>query len=410
MIRFKLNTPFALYAYWVVIIFWQTVRPVANRSFADVLVKIGCFAALCIYGYNRQNLANTKKIAALAAVFFLSQAVTYAFDSITAASLITGVFMVMQIVVFLFFLRNATVSAEELGEFGKWTIVSAMIMCVYNVLFNTNRFLRLFTASLGAYGSECKSFLYSNHEFAVYIVTAMICMVWSLINKPQKKFWPSVMLAFMMLNLLSTYSRTAILGGIAAIGILFFYYNKRYFWGFCGIAMVFAVALNLSDKLSDFVFDKIFKGSFDGTGGLVDDGRASMYEEEVRFFLSGDFWERLFGRGYVGGAAGGHNAYLYILNIGGIVMFSFFVLVILWGFCNSFRCIRLDRSVGSLCLGFQVFACLYMAAQTPILFFSTMDSYFITMIAVLLPLYCLNAQREKQRREKEAAQGVRWIV
>lgn len=400
MIRIKYNTISAIYFYWVVIILWQTIRPVANRSTVDVLVKMGCFAALCIYGYNRRNLSNTRKIMICIVIFLMTQSITYMSDTITVSTLITGVFMFAQILVFLIFLRNATIQPEELDQLGSWVVISAMVMCIYNVLFNTNRFLLLFTSS-GAYGSECKSFLYSNHEFAIYITVAIIFIIWKVINRSYKKLPAFIILLFLLINLLSTYSRTAILGGIAAIFVLVYYFNKKYFVALCVFFSGFAIYVSKNMFMYNFIFDKILKGSFENSGGLVDDGRASMYREEVHYFSSGSFMQKLFGHGYVsGGASGGHNAYLYILNIGGIIMFAFFLLIIIWSFTNSFRCVRYNRSIGSVCLGFQVFACLYMAAQTPILFFSTMDSYYITMIMVLVPMYCLNALKTKYLKKQ----------
>ncbi len=400
MIKIKLNTSFALYAYWAVIIIWQTVRPVENRSAVDVLVKMGCFVALCIYGFNRQDLKNTKRIIICTILFLMTQSVTYAMDTLNASSLITAVFMFAQILVFMIFLKNAVITTDELCKLADAAVISAMIMCIYNVLFNTNRFLRLFTASAGAYGSECSSFLYSNHEFAVYIVAAIVFTLWRLINGSYKKLPSFVMLAFLLINLLSTYSRTAILGGVAAIVILIFYYNIKYFGVLCGAIAVASAVVIGNERLNNFVLNKVFKGSFAASGGVLDEGRELMYIEEMEFFRSGSIVQKLFGHGYVGGATGGHNAYLYILNIGGIIMFAFFLLVIAWSFVNSFRIIKHDRSVGSLCLGLQVFACLYMVAQTPILFFSTMDSYFITMIAVLIPMYSLNYVKDRVGEKK----------
>ncbi len=402
MIRFKLNTPFAIYTYWMVIILWQTVRPVENRSLVDVLVKMGCFVALCIYGYNRKNVANTRGITVCTIIFFIFQILTHSLDSVNASTIVTSVFMFAQILVFLIFLRNATISDDELDTLGDWSITSSMIMCLYNVLFNTNRFLKLFTASSGAYGSECKSFLYSNHEFAIYISVAIIFIVWKLINNNYKMLRAIVFLVFMIVNLFSTYSRTAMIGCVGAIVVMMFYYNKKHFSVLCGIAIVLTIIILVNPQVNSFIFDKMLKGSYDSSGSLIDDGRANMYMEEMEFFKSGDIIQKLFGHGYVSGTvSGGHNAYLYILNIGGIVMFAFFLLVVICSFANSFKCIRYSRSVGSLCLGLQVFACLYMFAQTPILFFSTMDSYFITMIAVLIPLYCLNSQKYNYIRRRQ---------
>ncbi len=403
MIKIRLNMTSMMYNYWIVIILWQTFRPVANRSLVDVLVKIVCFAALCIYGYNRKNFKNTKSVAICSILFLVTQVVTYATDSINSSTVITGVFMFAQILVFLIFLRSATISGEEIAEFGNWTIIWAMIMCVYNVVFNASRFVKLFSASAGAYGSECKSFLYSNHEFSIYITAAIIFLVWKLINKSYNKYAAFAMLGFFALNLLSTYSRTSILGCIAAVVVLFFYYNKKYFGILCGVIAACAIAIFSIPWLKGFVLNKIFKGSFEASGGIIDEGRANMYLHEIEFFKSGNGFQKIFGHGYVSGtASGGHNAYLYILNIGGIVMFAFFALIIVWSIVNSFRCIKHNRVVGSVCLGLQVYSLVYMAAQTPILFFSTMDSYFITMIAVLVPMYCLNGVQKEMSLQEQA--------
>ncbi len=387
----KRTVSFAMFAYWIAVIVWQTVRPVGNRSLVDTAVKIILFATVCYFGWVNQNTENSSNIKVGVIFFIATQAITLVNDTVNTSTLITLVFMVAQIYVFLILLRNETVTREDLFKLGDWLIITVLIMCLYNVTFGFSRFIKLFTSS-GNYGMECKSFLYSNHEFAVYISVAVIFLILRLLQKKSSKVWNFILIGFFSVNLLSTYSRTALLGLFAAILIILFFASKKYFIIFASSAGAFLLIASFNSVLYNFIFNKIFKGDYDSSSNTaMDVGRDGMYLWEWNYYKSGDVIDQIFGRGYVKGAAGGgHNAYLYILNIGGIIMFAFFITVIVWSIYNSVKVWKKDKELGSLCMALQVFSLLYMVAQTPILFFSTMDSYFLTMISVLIPLYVNN--------------------
>lgn len=379
-----------MFAYWILVIIWQTARPVANRSLIDTLVKMILFSMVAIYGYNHRNRRNTYKVTCGMLLFLMSQMITVIFDQISGSSVITVVFMFLEIIIFLIWLRNEPASYLNIIWFGQWLIRVAVIMAIYNIVFNTRRFLSVFIGSGGAYGNESKSFLYSNHEFALYLSAAIIFSVWFLISKRNGWFKTILLLVLLGTNLMSTYSRTAIIGVLVAVFVLMFSAGTKYLIGSIITYGVGGVLIFSIPKLNYMVFSKILKDSYENSGALLDAGRSSMYIEEWQYFRAGSFFQKIFGHGYVGNKAGGHDAYLTLLNIGGVIMFGFFVAVILWAIQKSFYCMRRNREIGSLMLGMQIFSILYMFAQTPILFFSTMDSYFITVLSIMLPLYTSN--------------------
>ncbi len=386
----KLSVSNAMFLYWIGVIVWQTVRPVGNRSIIDIGVKLGFFALICLYGWLNRKPERSGYVQLALVFFVLTQLVTYFSDPLTLSTVITAIYMIVQIILYLILLYNASVSHDELRRLGRNMVIAALVMSAYSMIFDFNQFIKLFGDS-GAYGSECKSFLYSNHEYAVYLSIALVFIIWELLNEKKNRVWLLIITAVLFVNLMTTYSRTAILGVLAALAVFLFYYNKKYFAAFVVLFTVFLIIAFNNDTLYDFVFNKIFKESMEQTGGIVDAGRQDMYVVEWNFFRSASLIQKIFGRGYAsGGASGGHDAYLYILNVGGIVMLAFFALVIAWSLRNSYKVYKLNRKVSALCFGLQIFALVYMVAQTPILFFSSMDSYFITMIAVMIPLYAHN--------------------
>ena len=396
------NIIFVLFAYWIAVVLWQTVRPVANRSLVDTLVKTALFAAVCVYAVNHRDIRNTKTLFIWAYFFESTQIITLVADEkMTSSTIITCVFMLAQIVVFLFLLRNQTVDEEDLLWFGKCIITVAVIMGIYNLFENYDRMMQLFSASVGAYGSECSSFLYSNHEFAVYLATAIIFNLWEIFRNKSGNIKKYLVLAFLIFNILTTYSRTAILGCLAAIMVLCFFFSIKRFIGMCAAVGIGGIAVAFNSTLHSFVFDKMLKGSYEETGGVMDQGRSEMYTDAWEYFMDGSFFQKLFGHGYAGNQAGGHDAYLVILNTGGIFMFFFFAAVVIFGLSKSFYCLRHNRAVGALCLATQVFSLMYMIAQTPILFFSTMDAYFITLLTVIIPLYCANNLKKQSLQNLE---------
>ena len=126
------NIAWLMFLYWIIVIVWQTVRPVANRSIVDTLVKMGMFGFVGYYGYNRRNVCNTGSIQSLLFIFIFSQIITILLDTITLASSITVVFMIAEIVIFLVWMRNEEISYADIEYFGTWIIRVAVIMAVYN--------------------------------------------------------------------------------------------------------------------------------------------------------------------------------------------------------------------------------------------------------------------------------------
>lgn len=399
----KMNIVFVMSFYWLAIILWQWIRPVANRSLLDTIVKVGVFVFVLVFASKYGNFGFTFVAGSCLLLFIVTQAATLLIDqgNITSATIITVAFMIIQIIVFLFLLRNETISKNYLIKFCYFIYILAVIMAVYNVVFHSNRFFLTFASGGGAYGSECKSFLYSNHEFGVYLSIGIISSIWLLINKKLNILLFIISIAFLFANLMSTYSRTAILGLLLALFfVLFFASTKAFVVYSVSIAAALIVILNNSTLYSIFI-GKLMKGSFE-QGALFDQGRATQYAGEWDSFQNASFFNKLFGYGYtMTGGEGGHNAYLTILNTGGIIMFSFFAFVIILGIYYSVKTIKVEKRTGGLMLGFVAFTLMYMVAQTPILFYSTMDSFFITMVAVLIPKYVYN----HYYMEKEASEN-----
>lgn len=397
----KNNIIKVMFIYWISVIIWQTIRPVANRSLIDSVVKISLFFPVLFYGWKNQNLKRFDTIAPYFLVFLLTQMTTLIFDSgeVGISSLITIIFMMMQIVIFLIFLPEEKASVSMLETLCKGLVVVGVVMSLYNVIFNWGRFRLVFSVSVNAYGNECKSFLYSNHEFGIYLSAALLSLLWFYFKKRIKEIFVLLIGVLLIVNLLSTYSRTAILGLIAASLILVFFYSKKTFAIVLSVIAVLLIVALSNDFVNDLVFGKIMKGSF-VEGEVLDEERGNMYAQEWAAFRSGSLMQILFGQGYVGAAKyGGHDAYLIILLTGGVVMFGFFAFMICFGIYQSFKVLKQDRGTGALLFGYQVFALLYMVAQTPILFYSSMDSFFITMIAILVPFYISNGIHDKNEEK-----------
>ena len=388
----KNNIIMKMFYYWGILILWQWVRPVANRSLADVLVKVGMFLIFILYAQKHKKVRKEDNWLLWLSLFLGTQIITILFDSgeRDMGSIISTVFIFVQIIVFLVLISDDTIYESELERFCKIIIVVVLFMAIYNMIFSTSRFLQAFSSSGGRYGSECKSFLYSNHEFGIYLATGIIIAFWMALRGKLKYWQMFVINAILGANLFATYSRTAILGTVAAVFVLLFFYKKNVFLITLVTFAIVVAIIYANPTTRNIVFDKVLKGTFEN-GQIMDENRSEMYDDEWYGFTSADLFKQFFGYGYAGKwEFGGHNGYLQILLTGGIFMFAFFIGIILISIRYSFKTIRINRSLGSLMLGFQVFALLYMVAQTAILFYSTMDSFFITMTAILIPKYIYN--------------------
>ena len=392
-----------MFYYWSVIILWQWLRPVANRSLADVLVKVGMFLILLIYAQKHENKHRANNWLLWLSLFLGTQVVTIIFDTggRTLGSIISNVFIFVQIIVFLVLISDDIIYECEIEKFCQFLIVVVLFMALYNMVFSSANFLQAFSSGGGSYGSECKSILYSNHEFGIYLATGIIVAFWMAL-RGKIKYWQMLAInAVLGANLISTYSRTAILGCVTAVFVLLFFYKKSVFFVTLAIFAAVVAIIYINPTTRAIIFDKILKGTFEN-GQIMDDNRSTMYQGEWEVFKSAGVFKQFFGFGYAGREQfEGHNGYLQILLTGGVFMFVFFIGIIVLGMKYAIKTVQINRSLGSLMLGFLVFALLYMVAQTAILFYSTMDSFFITMTAILIPKYVYNYEVLGYGREQE---------
>lgn len=385
-----------MFIYWISIIIWQTIRPVANRSLIDTVMKIVLFLPVLVYGWKHNEMSKNTDTFPLFVIFLITQLLTFILDSgeLKFSSFITMVFMLMEVVIFLIFLFRETCKEIAIEKFCFGLIVVAIIMSLYNIVFDFSKFSYVFSGGAGSYGHECTSFLYSNHEFGLYLSVSILSLFWLFFKKKIKGFKFFLIGVLLSANLLTTYSRTAIIGLLGALAILLFFYNKKTFAAFLAVFAVGLLIIANVDSLKTMFFDNILKGSLE-SGESLDEQRGGIYIEAWTAFKNGTFIRVLLGYGYAGaGKYAGHNAYLVVLLTGGVLMMAFFVLMLFFGIKRAFFILKRDRQLGALLLGYIVFALLYMIPQTPILFYSTMDSFFITMTAVLLPLYISNGMKK----------------
>ena len=75
-----------MFTYWILVILWQTLRPVDNRSITDSLVKIILFGFVLLHAFINRDITHSKKITAVFAVFILTQCITTFTDRVTTRS------------------------------------------------------------------------------------------------------------------------------------------------------------------------------------------------------------------------------------------------------------------------------------------------------------------------------------
>ena len=131
-----------LFTYWIVVILWQTFRPVDNRSIADSLVKVSLFGIVLLHAIYNRDTRHSEPVAVVFLVFMFTQFITVIRDSFSVGSLITVGFMFAQIIAFLIMQRNEEISDDSLEWLAKRIILISVIMGLYSILFKTGRFIR----------------------------------------------------------------------------------------------------------------------------------------------------------------------------------------------------------------------------------------------------------------------------
>ncbi len=396
---FYRNVSFMFVVYWGILVLWQNVSGAETRGTMDLLIKVGLMAYFVGFYLLRARAFNVK--AFLVVLLAMSLMITASTESqFSLSNIVAYAYPVIILFVVYGFGDNLQINRAQLLSFCKCIIGITLYAAIYAVIFCWDQFAGAISLKY-AYGNELSSFFISNHEYGMYLVAAIIactlCLDLSEKRGSLRKVYYLAVIAFLAVNLILTFSRTSMLG-LAVFLLVYVIWGKksaRKWFLLLGVAVVALLAI--SPKLTEFVFNIVFKGNNAA-------GRDVLLEQGIRYYNGGDVAQKIFGYGiyetrdyfekhFEHGSV--HNAYLQVLLYYGVIGVGMLVCFLLSQLIGGARFCKKDRYVGAVSVGLLLSAMAMMFTNTAIIFTSSIDSFFLTMFFVLIPKYVRNSIRKQ---------------
>lgn len=393
---YKRNISFVLFVYWFVLVLWQNIGETEARSTIDIIVKMVLIIYFVLY-YTMHSKTISKSIILVILLLFSLLVTILLENSITISSMISYIFSLLFIFMVYCFGNKFEINQKQFLIFLNSIIFVMLYAAVYSFVFCQNQFLHVFSIS-GAYGNELSSFFVSSHEYGMYLVYAitscLICLHFKRSGTRSEKIPYILAIMFFLTNLLLTFSRTSILAAFILLFVYILFSGNSNLKFLCVIIIILALIVFLtSSTISDFVYKIILKEN-----NLA--GRGTLTGLAIQYFNEGTILEKLFGHGIadsrtffetITGHGSIHNGYLQVLVYYGLCVFLSMVLFLISQCYSCIKIIRKDRYMGSILLGILMSAIAMMFTNTSILFHSSIDSYFLTIFAVVIPKYIRNS-------------------
>ena len=407
---YRKSVAFMLFFYWMILVIWQNVNSTGeNLGTVDTLLKAGLLLYLVLYFLIYANKISQKIFAVLA--FSIMLLLTFFLEtSVDLRTVIYYAFPILFSAVVYAFGDDFKINKDHLIAFFNCVIILASYTAIYALIFCTDQFKNAFEIT-SAYGNELSSFFYSSHEYGMYlsfaIIGCLICLRFKRKESIGAKLPYLLVILLLTPNLILTYSRTSIFATVIALVILFIFDKnkkfKRWFLAIVVVAILFVVAI---PTLRDFVFEIVMKGNEDA-------GRNELYQLAIDYFNDGTLIQKMFGYGInesrdffeVSTDHGSvHNAYLQVLVYYGTVGLGVMILFLLSQLYANLMLMKKNRFMGAIFTAMLLSGCAMMFTNTAIIFNSPIDSYFLTVVAIVVPKFVRNsiysgvfdAEKEKQ--------------
>lgn len=388
----KTNIVKPMVMYWIVLVVYKAFFPLDAKSTVDLVIK----SLLLLYLIFSFIFYPSGKVG-IKAIFFpfvLCLLIPFLHESYTAKNVIIYAFVIIFTFLTMGNTKQYIITKDQLIWFYNTVIIVMVIASIYSAVFDTSKFLSV-SGYTSAYGNELKSFFDSSHIYGLYlsgaIIACLICL--DQVKEISKRKYYYISLILLIPNLILTFSRTAIFS-TAVFGIVYILLGKNKILKRSVIILSIAASIVVltNDAVQKFLFSIVFKA-----GNMA--GRDTLLNASMNIYNQLLIIDKIFGIGFtevreelvsLTGWESAHNAYVEIL-------LAFGILGIIWIFGLFFfllfkyiRLFAIDKkwSVDFLCLLIWCFA--MMLTNTFIIFTSSVDSYFLTIFAIVVPQFYAN--------------------
>ena len=393
----KNNVHIVFLMYWCVLVIWQNISSATNRSGLDLAIKVVLLGMLTIYFFQHSQMVMGR-----ATVCFLLFVVCLAVplfmrETFNLNILVSYLFPVLFVFLTVVLGGNFEINKKQLTTFLNVVIAVVVYMAVYAILFCTEQFTSAF-ALTSAYGNELTSFLVSSHEYGLYLVGGIsgciICLNFKQAESFRSKLPYIAALLLLIPNLILTFSRTSIFGMVCILLVYVVLNKKNKIKRYLIILGVIAViVIACAPALRSFFYSVVFKENKSAS-------RDILYAMAVDYYQDGSVTQKLWGHGIEASRnffeqetthGSVHNAYLQILVYFGICGLFFMVAFLLIQMYANFQLLKKNRFWGAMFAAILLMCIAVMMTNTAFIFNSSIDSYFLTIFAVVVPKYVRNS-------------------
>lgn len=405
----KKNNRFVIYlfAFFLLTMLLQMFNITNENTPQDAIYKnmiLVLFTILAIIYAAKNKIRFKSNYFIVIFLFFISQLLTGIinkdFSSVSLGTFYTYIYPTLIMVIFILIFGNKSLSELQLKQLFDYIILFSIYMCFYNFIFNFNSLSKIFTIA-SSYDLKLSSFLDNRNSFAGYLLFGAIANIANIYITNNKNKFYYLSLAFIIINMLITMSRTAMLSLIIFLfSLVFLSKDKKKIYHLIIIILFLMFIILISSKLRYFVFNNLIRYS----SGLT--GRDKLLKIGIDIFLGGNI---LFGNGYVNptkivysiaGNGSFVNTYVTMLVNGGIVMIMFFIISIIFSYKNIKSIKKDNKKLYIIFMSVIISYLVYAVGENLRIFAKDMNNYLATLYTILLPLYLLNYYN-KNKIEKE---------
>lgn len=365
-----------------------------NGSMVDSIYKLLLLAWLFIMTLASKNIGKVSYFTLIFIVVSLINTIgTLAINNISIVSevYIFLIGIILSIILVESALKENTLRFFDVLVFYKIFVYFMLIAAIYNMIIHFNSLLHI--TSISVYNSEniC-SFFDNKNTYGVFLIFAVLAStILNIITR--EKLW-LVSSGIFLVNELMAMCRTAILLSLILIAISFWVDESKKIRNaivFSLLIITVVATLNTNDFVREYVLNNLF-----GSTKSID-ARNSYIEALLPFARGAHLWFGYGNRGalelaaqYTGNVYY-HNAYLKELMMGGIIKLGTQIFVLLTSFKYGFRCRKLKKTIGNLCILSTIIYIIYVFAESVILFDAPVVAIMAVMFIISMPILFYNS-------------------
>lgn len=303
--------------------------------------------------------------------------------------------MGLNALLFYFVLDHFRIPKEELEYFLRRVYFVIIASAVYNIVINFDEIFKVFSPKGNTYDTNNSSFFGNRNTFSAYLFLGII--IGSLIKRLNSKNNGIILFCnvFLVFNLLLTMSRTALLGTVVFLILVFTFTKKISMTQKAILVLLLFVGLMIikSTVLWTFVTDKLVRKKMGNTG------RTEIWLKSIS--INRNIFEKIFGVGYGARAqkliavikrANSHNTYITFYNLGGLFFLNLMVCLMLK---SILRAIKIgENEIKLLIISSQVSIAICMVFDNYNFLGTTADSQIMLFLFGSLPIIFSKANRQ----------------